>query len=433
MKSADLLELSRELTRQCQPHAWITVISVTSPSSSYVGAQAIVRSDGELSGWIGGGCVQSAARAAALRSIASAVPQRLRLSNTKDPSEAVDVRPMACASNGEVELFIQPAAVSPRLRIYGRTPIVRIAAWLAREADFDPLTDDEAADVEALAGSMAAATVPQPRTAQTSMQPPAMAPAPPPRTAQTSMPPPATALAPAPLPQPSDPGLARETYALIATQGEGDEAALEAALRSSARAVLVIASRRKAERLRTAMGLRGISKERIDAMHAPAGPDIGAVTPNEIALAAVAGLVALRRGGLEASGASAATGTSTGTRAGTDTRIGTGPDTGTASAEIGTAATEIGAGSGRRAARSAPFSSPASLTHPVRDAHAVTGYVNPVCGAVVDPARALSSLTMAGQTHYFCCQGCRTEFERDPQKYLEIGAHMREPARTPHE
>src|SRR5258708_14722222 len=158
MKSADLLELSRELTRQCQPHAWITVISVTSPSSSYVGAQAIVRSDGELSGWIGGGCVQSAARAAALRSIASAIPQRLRLSNTKDPSEAVDVRPIACASNGEVELFIQPTAVSPRLRIYGKTPIVRIAAWLAREADFDPLTDDEAADVEALTTSMISAT-----------------------------------------------------------------------------------------------------------------------------------------------------------------------------------------------------------------------------------------------------------------------------------
>jgi xanthine dehydrogenase accessory factor len=397
MKAADLLELSSELTRQCQPHAWITVISVTSPSSSYVGAQAIVRSDGELSGWIGGGCVQSAARAAALRSIASAVPQRLRLSNTKDPSEAIDIRPMACASNGEVELFIQPAAVSPRLRIYGKTPIVGIAAWLAREADFDPLTDEEAADVDALAGSMASVTTPAARTAQTSMPPSATALAPAPRTAQTSMPPPAMALAPAPLPQPSDPALARETYALIATQGEGDEAALEAALRSTARAVLVIASRRKAERLRTAMELRGISKERIDAMHAPAGPDIGAVTPNEIALAAVAGLVALRRGRLDASSASASTGSGD--------------------------SADAGAGSDAGAGRSAP----------VRDAHAVTGYVNPVCGAVVDPARALSSLTMAGQTHYFCCQGCRTEFERDPQKYLEIGAHMREPARTTHE
>jgi xanthine dehydrogenase accessory factor len=332
MKSPDLLELSRELTRQNQAHAWITVISVTSPSSSYVGAQAIVRADGELSGWIGGGCVQSAAKAAALRSIASAIPQRLRLSNTKDPSEAVDVRPMACASNGEVELFIQPAAVAPRLRIYGGTPIVRIAAWLAREADFDPVTDQEAADVEALAN----ASIPR-----------------------------------------SAPAPDRETYALIATQGEGDESALESALRSCARAVLVIASKRKAERLRTAMKLRGISQDRIDIMHAPAGPDIGAVTPNEIALAAVAGLVALRRG-------------------------------------------------------HDPSSTP-ERPSPTVETQPLTGYVNPVCGAVVDPARALSSLTMSGQTHYFCCQGCRTEFERDPEEYLEIGAHMREPARTTHE
>jgi xanthine dehydrogenase accessory factor len=360
MKSPDLLELSRELTRQNQPHAWITVISVTSPSSSYVGAQAIVVADGELSGWIGGGCVQSAARAAALRCIESAVPQRLRLSNTKDPTEAVDVRPMACASNGEVELFIQPAAVAPRLRIYGSTPIVRVAAWLAREADFDPLTDQEAADMQALANSSAA-------KAKSAL---ALAPSSTPTSELAS---------------PLVLAAHRETYALIATQGEGDESALEAALQSCARAVLVIASKRKAERLRTAMKLRGISPERMDAMHAPAGPDIGAVTPNEIALAAVAGLVALRRGHAP-------------------------------SQHMGPAHTKH-----TRAA-------PASV-----ETQPVTGYVNPVCGAVVNPARALSSLTMSGQTHYFCCQGCRTEFERDPEKYLEIGAHMREPVRTTHE
>jgi xanthine dehydrogenase accessory factor len=382
MKSSDLLELSRELTRQNQPHAWITVISVTSPSSSYVGAQAIVRSDGELSGWIGGGCVQSAARAAALRSIASAVPQRLRLSNTKDPSEAVDVRPMACASNGEVELFIQPAAVAPRLRIYGSTPIVRIAAWLAREADFDPLTDQEAADVEALASAYSPAST----STSTSMSVPTSASAPSP------------ARAPGPASEhPATSALStdhRETYALIATQGEGDESALESALRSCARAVLVIASKRKAERLRTAMKLRGISQDRIDIMHAPAGPDIGAVTPNEIALAAVAGLVALRRGHVPSPTPACPSST--------------------------------------QHARSAQtqHKRPAPTTV---ETQPVTGYVNPVCGAVVDPARALSSLTMSGQTHYFCCQGCRTEFERDPEKYLEIGAHMREPARTTHE
>jgi xanthine dehydrogenase accessory factor len=188
-----------------------------------------------------------------------------------------------------------------------------------------------------------------------------------------------------PAPTPASP-VERETYALIATQGDGDEAALEAALRSCARAVLVIASKRKAERLRTAMKLRGISPDRIDAMHAPAGQDIGAVTPNEIALAAVAGLVALRRGHAPSPTQHA-----------------------------------------RPARTKDTCPAPTSI-----ETQPVTGYVNPVCGAVVDPARALSSLTMSGQTHYFCCQGCRTEFERDPEKYLEIGSHMREPARTTH-
>lgn len=350
MQSPDLFEISRELTQQHQPHAWITVISVTGPSSSYVGAQAIVRADGELEGWIGGGCVQSAARAAALRSIASAVPQRLRLSNTSDPSEAVDVRPMACASNGEVELFIQPTAIAPRLRIYGNTPIVRVTAWLAREMDFDPLTDMEAADVEALTQGRA-----------------------------------------------TDLGSERETYALVATQGDGDEAALENALRSNARAVLVVASRRKAERLRVAMELRGVPQARLDVMHAPAGPDIGAITPNEIALATVAGLVALRRGHPHS-----------------------------LARHADTPALDANAGATGRHDQPRPVAPP-------RPAQPLTGYINPVCGAVVDPKRALSTLTMAGQTHYFCCQACRTEFERDPAKYLEIAAHMREPARTPQE
>jgi xanthine dehydrogenase accessory factor len=331
MKTADLFELSNDLIQQRQPHAWITVVGVKSPSSAYVGAQAIVTSDGQLHGWIGGGCVQSTARAAALGSLTSMTPQRLRLSNSSDSSEDPDVRPMNCPSNGEIELFIQPVAVTPRLRIYGNTPVARAAAWLAREADFEPTTDAEAADAETLAS--AAASV-------------------------------------APTPRPSPDG-----YALVATQGDGDESALESALRSPARAILVIASKRKAERLRAAMTLRGIPESRLAAMRAPAGPNIGAVTPNEIALAAIAGLIALRRG--------------------------------------------LPAEDGKR-----PESRPAVAPN----ASNATGYVNPVCGAVIDPTHALSSLTMEGQTHYFCCQGCRVEFERDPEKYLAIAAHMRAPA-----
>lgn len=355
MKTADLFELSNELIHQRQPHAWITVVGVKSPSSAYVGAQAIVTSDGQLHGWIGGGCIQSTARAAALGSLTSMTPQRLRLSNSSDSSEDPDVRPMNCPSNGEIELFIQPVAATPRLRIYGNTPVARAAAWLAREADFEPTTDAEAADAETLASATESAADTLTRSALEADTAPSDRPRP-------------TSVAPTPRPSP-------DSYALVATQGDGDESALESALRSPARAILVIASKRKAERLRAAMALRGIPESRLAAMRAPAGPNIGAVTPNEIALSAIAGLVALRRG--------------------LPTEDGKRPE-------------------------SRPVIAP--------NASNATGYVNPVCGAVIDPTHALSSLTMEGQTHYFCCQGCRVEFERDPGKYLAIAAHMRAPA-----
>lgn len=339
MKTPDLNELSRDLTQRRRPHAWITVISVQPPSSAYVGAQAIVDADGEMHGWVGGGCVQGTARAIAMRAIANATPQRVRLSNSGEVGDGIDVHPMQCVSNGEVELFIQPKAVTPRLRIYGKTPVARAAAWLAREADFDPLTDAEAADIETLAAALESRGEKRRESAPE-----------------------------------------RETYALIATQGDGDENALEEALRSPARAILLVASERKAARLREAMGLRGIDQARLACVHAPAGPDIGAVTPNEIALAAVAGLVAVRRGG-------SATGGGARKRRGTEVAV----------------------------AVPAP-----NLTN-------ATGYVNPVCGTVVDPARALSHVTVDGQTHHFCCRGCRTEFDRDPAKYLAIGRRMLSP------
>lgn len=82
---------------------------------------------------------------------------------------------------------------------------------------------------------------------------------------------------------------------LVATQGERDEIALEAALRARAAHVLMIASPRKAERLRAVMLARAVQAQRFAALCSPVGPDIGASTPGEIALVAVAEVVRLRR------------------------------------------------------------------------------------------------------------------------------------------
>jgi hypothetical protein len=76
---------------------------------------------------------------------------------------------------------------------------------------------------------------------------------------------------------------------LVATQGQGDEDALEAALRSPAGHVLMIASRRKADALRETMRGRGVDETALARLQAPAGPDAGAKTPGEIALVAMVG------------------------------------------------------------------------------------------------------------------------------------------------
>src|SRR5262249_57123828 len=85
-------------------------------------------------------------------------------------------------------------------------------------------------------------------------------------------------------------------YVVVSTQGRGDEAALLAALAAEADYVAFVGSRRKAEVLKAALAARGVAAERLARLKAPAGIDLGAITPDEIALSIIAEIVAVRRG-----------------------------------------------------------------------------------------------------------------------------------------
>jgi xanthine dehydrogenase accessory factor len=93
-------------------------------------------------------------------------------------------------------------------------------------------------------------------------------------------------------------------YVVVSTQGRGDEAALLAALAAEADYVAFVGSRRKAETLKAALGKRGIAADRLARLKAPAGLDLGAITPDEIALSIMAEIIALRRGKNERGSAS---------------------------------------------------------------------------------------------------------------------------------
>jgi len=313
MTHDQFLEMARALAAQDTPHAIVTVVRAVAPTSAWVGAQAIVLADGALHGWIGGGCAKGVVVAAAQAAIAKGEPKLLRISNDLVQSEEdIEQHAMSCASNGTIELFIQPYSQASALCVLGETPAAEEARFLATRLRIRLADSPE-----------------------------------------------------------------RSPVVLVATQGQGDENALESALRSPAAHILMIASPRKAERLRAAMRMRGIEDGQLARLEAPAGPDAGAKTPGEIALVAMVGVLALLRG-----------------RA--------------LRAEAVRAPKPIGAISPR----------PAASLPVVREGAA--RFVNPVCGAAIDTAAPKHIEEYEGISYYFCCDGCFTTFRADPAKYAAI-------------
>jgi xanthine dehydrogenase accessory factor len=138
---------------------------------------------------------------------------------------------------------------------------------------------------------------------------------------------------------------------------------------------LLIASRRKADKLRGVMRMRGIDQAQLARLQAPAGPDAGAKTPAEIALVAIVGVLSLLRG-----------------RAGLDVK-------------------------------SDQIERNANLAAPNTDGK----FINPVCGMAVRIAGALHVEQYQDVAYYFCCDGCKESFVKDPAKYAAI--HQQNPSK----
>ncbi len=324
MNNDELLAMARELNGRGEPYALVTVVRAVAPTSAYLGAQAIVLADGTLHGWIGGGCAKGVVVGAAQAAIRKGEPKLVRISNDRiQPEENVEQHTMSCASNGTIELFIQPYSRQSALYVLGSTPAADEARFLAERLRIR--------------------------------------------------------LADAPDDAP---------VVLVATQGQGDEDALERALKSAATHVLMIASRRKAERLRDVMRMRGIDESRLARLTAPAGPDAGAKAPGEIALVAIVGVLSILRG-------------------------------------HGQAATVA---SPRPLEAEALPPSPDSRA-PSDAAAPAARFINPVCGTAVDTAAPKHVERHDGIAFYFCCDCCLTTFRLDPAKYAAI--HRASAGRTP--
>ena len=239
---------ARELKDAGEPFALATVVRTLNATAAKPGAKALVRRDGGIDiGWIGGGCVRAAIGRAAREALADGRPRLISLRPEEllaaDGVAAGEERDGAvfarngCPSEGSMDIFIEPVAPKPVVVIFGASPVADALAELAPHLGYD--VDRSGASTTA----------------------------------------------------PTD---VSGRFVVVATQGAGDLDALRAALAASADYRAFVGSRRKFSKL--AERLVGVDPNVLAAVSAPAGLNISAITPEEIALSILAEITAQRRG-----------------------------------------------------------------------------------------------------------------------------------------
>ena len=274
-RADDILDIISTRKLAGVPFALATVVRTVAATAAKAGAKAVILPDGTISeGWIGGGC----ARAAVLKAARDAIADGKSRLVSVQPPDVLDVKGHQageeeggvrfamnmCPSQGTMDIFVEPILPRPQVVICGSSPVAVATAELARRSGF-------------------AVTVCAPASEQTAF-------------AEADRRIEGFAL-------PVEEAAAR--YVVVSTQGRGDEAALLAAIAIDADYISFVGSRKKAESLRAALAERGVTAERLAKLKAPAGLDLGAITPDEIAISILAEIVAVRRG-KDARGAAAA-------------------------------------------------------------------------------------------------------------------------------
>jgi xanthine dehydrogenase accessory factor len=288
---------ARELTEQGAAFVTATVVRVEHPTSVAPGNVALVHEDGEIEGFVGGVCAQNSVRLYALKAIERGEPLLLRIlpeepaaPQTRSEEGAVTVQ-NPCLSGGAVEVFLEPFVPAPRVIVAGDTPIAAALLQLGPELGLDVVEgrgDDS--------GS--------------------------------------------PVPSADDLAL------VVAAHGRDERVILRAALEAGVRYVGLVASRKRGAAVLDALRDDGVAEELLQRIDTPAGLDIGARSPAEIAVSILASIIEIRR---------------------------------------------------RKPARAPSTARTAT---------------DPICGMTVLIDASPLSLERAGQTHYFCGDGCLRAFEQ---------------------
>ncbi|MEM7105918.1 MAG: XdhC family protein [Bacteroidota bacterium] len=319
------LEILYALQNEGKAFATAMVVRRKVPSSGKPGDKAIITEDGTIHGWIGGGCTRGIVLKEALLAIKESKPRFVRIS----PEDNMDDMPntklykMTCQSGGSVDLYIEPVLPKPQIVIFGRSHIGLALARISKAMDYkvtvvnESLEADEyhevkdKIDLADFSGKM----------------------------------------------------LGENSFIVVCTQGVGDEDALEAAIKSGSKQIAFVASRRKANAIFHELRGRGITFDQLATIKTPAGLDINAKLPEEVAISILAQTIKEIRTPL---------------------------------------ATEQSSPSGKGGL----------------DIKNDEYYMNPVCNIPIHKATAKHVVKHNDEDVYFCCDGCKVKFEAEPEKYL---------------
>jgi xanthine dehydrogenase accessory factor len=240
----DVLAEEVALRRARRPYAVATVVWAAHPTAGRAGDRAVVTGDGRLRGWVGGSCTEPVVVREALRALAEGSPRLLRLGSPARPPisragvEVVTV-PVACVSEGELEVLLQPHLPPPYVVAVGAAPMLDALVEMARAIGYDAVQVERGGD------------------AGVDLR-----------------------------------GLDADAFVVVATFGRYDEDALTEALTSDAAYVGLVASAKRAASVLASLRASGVPEERVGRVRAPAGLDLGSTSHPEIAVAVLADVVA---------------------------------------------------------------------------------------------------------------------------------------------
>jgi xanthine dehydrogenase accessory factor len=305
-----LIDIAADLQRRGEPFVLATVVRCEAPTSAKPGAKALVHADGRVEGWVGGACAEPVLIREALKALRDGRPRLVGLygEGGRQPgrTEGILDYAMTCHSGGTLEIYVEPYLPTPMLVLVGHGPVIDALETLGRAAGYSlvPLRDASAwARLDTL-------------------------------------------------------DLGRRASVVVATHADSDEDALTRVLRSEAGYVSLVASRKRTTSILGRLSQRGVAADRLGRLKAPAGLDLGAVTPVEIAISILAEIV-----------------------------------------------------QHHRSDKTVEAEAPSDTATP-------TEAIDPICGMSVEIASARYRSDVAGRTTYFCCLHCKETFDGDPGRYL---------------